>query len=140
MKKIISLIALLIISGAATATAQWRYGFKFSGNFNTSKLSDAPGYSLKKGSGFRGGLMLEWQAPRCGFAFSAAALYNRNNARLEEASGQLSDFGRDFLEIPLYAEYKFFMMKELFAPMVYTGPQLEELHIEGRAVGLCRGL
>ena len=25
-------------------------------------------------------------------------------------------------------------------PMVYTGPQLEELHIEGRAVGLCRGL
>ena len=27
-----------------------------------------------------------------------------------------------------------------YAPMVYTGPQLEELHIEGRAVGLCRGL
>ena len=25
-------------------------------------------------------------------------------------------------------------------PMVYTGPQLEEQHIEGRAVGLCRGL
>ena len=25
-------------------------------------------------------------------------------------------------------------------PMVYTGPQLDELHIEGRAVGLCRGL
>ena len=25
-------------------------------------------------------------------------------------------------------------------PMIFTGPQLEELHIEGRAVGLCRGL
>lgn len=25
-------------------------------------------------------------------------------------------------------------------PMVYAGPQLEELQIEGRAVGLCRGL
>ena len=25
-------------------------------------------------------------------------------------------------------------------PMIFTGLQLEELHIEGRAVGLCRGL
>ena len=25
-------------------------------------------------------------------------------------------------------------------PMSFTGLQLEELHIEGRAVGLCRGL
>ena len=25
-------------------------------------------------------------------------------------------------------------------PMIFTGPQLEELHIEGRAVGFCRGL
>ena len=27
-----------------------------------------------------------------------------------------------------------------YAPMVYTGSQLEEVHIEGKAVGLCRGL
>ena len=27
-----------------------------------------------------------------------------------------------------------------YAPMIYTGPQLEEVHIEGKAVGLCRGL
>ena len=25
-------------------------------------------------------------------------------------------------------------------PMVYTGPQLNEIRIEGRAVGFCRGL
>ena len=25
-------------------------------------------------------------------------------------------------------------------PMIFTGLQLEELHMEGRAVGLCRGL
>ena len=25
-------------------------------------------------------------------------------------------------------------------PMIFTGLQLEELHIEGRAVGFCRGL
>ena len=27
-----------------------------------------------------------------------------------------------------------------FAPMVYTGPQLNEIRIEGKAVGFCRGL
>ena len=25
-------------------------------------------------------------------------------------------------------------------PMIYTGPQLEEIQIEGKAVGFCRGL
>ena len=51
----------------------------------------------------------------------------------EEAT--LKDFDRQGDTVMLLADYA-----AVCPPMVYTGPQLNEIRIEGRAVGFCRGL
>lgn len=122
MKKII--ITLLAIVAALTATAELRYGFRFGGSIADSKLSDAPGFGIKNKSGFSGGLVLEYQNPKCGFAADIAAQYTRYSASLTANDGAKGYFGRDFIEIPIHLKYKFWLKqsKYLFAPLVYTGP------------------
>lgn len=127
MKKTIILLFLLTtILFAFPAQAQLRYGFRFGGSFAKASLSDAPGMSLKNRSGFSGGLMLEWQMEKNGFAPDIAILYTRYNTRLMEGSSTPHSFGRNFIEVPLHLKYKFFLSKtkNLVAPLVYTGPSL----------------
>lgn len=108
------------------ATAQLRYGFRLGGEFASASLKDAGSYSMRNRSGFSGGLALEYQMPRCGFAPDIAVLYTRYNTQLESTTTGMHNFGRDFIEVPLHLKYKFWLksMKELFAPMVYTGPSV----------------
>ena len=127
MKKTIPLLFLLTtFLFSLTAEAQLRYGFRFGGSFAKADLSDAPGMSLKNRSGFSGGLMLEWQMEKNGFAPDIAVLYTRYNSRLIDADSRPYSFGRNFIEVPLHLKYKFFLSKtkNLVAPLVYTGPSL----------------
>ncbi len=122
MKKIS--ILLLTLSAFISASAELRYGFRFGGAIANGRLSDAPGYSVENKSGFSGGLVLEYQNPKCGFAADIAAQYTRYSASLALSDGDQGHFGRDFIEIPLHLKYKFWLKKSkyLFAPLVYTGP------------------
>ncbi|MDE6548489.1 MAG: PorT family protein [Muribaculaceae bacterium] len=127
MKKTFSLtflVAILLMS--LSASAQLRYGFRLGGSFAKASLSDAPGMSMKNGSGFSGGLLLEYQMESNGFAPDIAVLYTRYSSRLiDEVSGP-AKLGRDFIEVPLHLKYKFYLSStnNLVAPMVYTGPSL----------------
>lgn len=128
--RLLAAMAMLFAASAFLAPdagAQLRYGFRLAGDFAKARLKKAPDCSLKNGSGFSGGLMLEYQFEKCGFAPDIAVLYTRYNTRLDDAQeGERLSFGRNFIEIPLHLKYKFFLkgMKELVAPMVYTGPSL----------------
>ena len=120
------IILLAIVLTSLSATAQLRYGFRLGGSFAKASLSDAPGMSMKNGSGFSGGFLLEYQMESCGFAPDIAVLYTRYSSRLiDEVSGPVK-LGRDFIEVPLHLKYKFYLSStnNLVAPMVYTGPSL----------------
>ena len=104
--------------------AQLRYGFRLGGEFVKFSLDGAPEYSLSNRSGFTGGLMLEYQFEKNGFAPDIAVTYARYNSRLVLPDGNPRSFGRNFIDIPLRFKYKFWLKSShyLFAPLIYTGP------------------
>lgn len=121
------MIAVLMMAGISLgASAQLRYGFRLGGEFASASLKDAGSYFMRNRSGFSGGLALEYQMPHCGFAPDIAALYTRYNTQVESTATGMHNSGRDFIEVPLHLKYKFWLKsaKELFAPMIYTGPSV----------------
>ena len=124
--KLKHLIIFLFIAIAFSSQAQLRYGFRFGGDFAAASLKNAPDYSLVNGSGFTGGLMLEYQFEKNGFAPDIALTYARHNTRLSFNDEKPFSFGRNFIDVPIRFKYKFWLKSthELFAPMIYTGPLL----------------
>ena len=125
-KKHILLLLMAVLFSSLSAAAQLRYGFRLGGSIAKASLSDAPGMSMQNGSGFSGGLLLEYQMESCGFAPDIAVLYTRYSSKLiDEVSGP-AKIGRNFIEVPLHLKYKFYLSStnNLVAPMVYTGPSL----------------
>ena len=119
-------ILMAVLLSSLSAAAQLRYGFRLGGSFAKASLSDAPGMSTKNGSGFSGGIILEYQMENNGFAPDIALMYTRYSSRLiDEVSGPVK-LGRNFIEVPLHLKYKFYLSasNNLVAPMVYTGPSL----------------
>lgn len=104
--------------------AQLRYGFRFGGDFASVSLKNAEGYSIVNKSGFTGGVVLEYQFGKCGFAPDIAVVYARHSATLKPDGESNISYGRNFIDIPLHLKYKFWLKStyNLFAPMVYTGP------------------
>ena len=137
-----SVVALMALTGLFTtlsvdADAQLRYGFRFAGDIAKASLSKAgsssvassdPGNDLRlvNRSGFSGGLVLEYQFEKCGFAPDIALLYTRYNTRLALGDEKPHSLGRNFIEVPIHLKWKFWIpqTKNLFAPMLYTGPSL----------------
>ena len=125
-KKYFLLFLMTVLLSSLSASSQLRYGFRLGGSIAKASLSDAPGMSMKNGSGFSGGLLLEYQMESCGFAPDIAVLYTRYSSRLiDEVSGP-AKLGRDFIEVPLHLKYKFYLSStnNLVTPMVYTGPSI----------------
>lgn len=120
----ITICLLCLMATHQETSAQLRYGFRVGGDFATSSLSDVSDYSLVNRSGFSGGLMLEYQAPKCGFAADIAFLYAGHNTRLRFMEEEPRSFGRNFIDLPIHLKYKFWLTSthSLFAPMIYTGP------------------
>ena len=109
-----------------SASAQLRYGFRLGGSIARASLCDAPDMAMKNGSGFSGGLLLEWQMENNGFAPDIAVMYTRYSSRLIDETSGPAKIGRNFIEVPLHLKYKFFLSaaNHLVAPMVYTGPSM----------------
>ena len=129
------ILSLILISSLSfIASAQLRYGFNLGGSLATASISNAPDASMVNRTAFRGGLTLEYQLPRCGAAFDLSILYDRRNTRLRTAPEEAPlCFGRNFIDIPLHAKYKFWLPAtgNLFAPMLVTGPSLA-INLDGK--------
>lgn len=120
--KIIFISFLLI--AALPMQGQFRYGFRFGGDFASFRIKDAEGFAMRNRSGFAGGLVLEYQFLNFGLSPDISVEYARHNSVLKSATGELSSFGRNFIDIPIHIKYKFWIKSShsLFAPMIYTGP------------------
>ncbi len=124
------LVAVVVTLATTTTDAQLRYGFRFGGDFAKASLGGVKTseISLVNRSGFSGGLVLEYQFEKCGFAPDIALLYTRYNTRLSipETEGSPFSFGRNFIEVPIHLKWKFWLLQtnNLFAPMIYTGPSM----------------
>ncbi len=120
------LMCVMLTTTVLTMPAQLRYGFRFGGDIAAARLENAETWSLSNRSGFTGGLVLEYQFPKCGFAPDIAILYARHNTRLQVDDAKPVSFGRNFIDIPLHLKYKFWLpsVSRLMGPMIYTGPTL----------------
>ena len=126
MKKVRFLLLVLIMGISGVADAQLRYGISLGGVFAANNLENVQDYSLVNRSGFTGGLLLEYQFTKCGFAPDVAVMYSRQNSRLRVNGEKPMSFGRNYLMIPINLKYKFPInyFNDLFSPMIYTGYEL----------------
>lgn len=114
------LATIFAIMAYISADAQLRYGFRFGGDFAKATIGnngDIP-VSLVNRSGFSGGLALEYQFEKCGFAPDVALLYTRYNTRLVLPGADAThSFGRNFIEVPIHLKWKFWLPRtnDLFA-------------------------
>ena len=124
--RLIIIILVMSLCGSSGMMAQLRYGFRLGGEFADMTLKNSPGCDAVNRSGFSGGLMLEYQMPRCGFAPDIAVVYSRYNARFRVSDHDILDPGRNYIDIPLHFKWKFWLKSfhNLFGPMIYTGPSL----------------
>lgn len=125
--KIALIAASLALTTAIPGHSQLRYGVSLGGSFPKSSISGAEGYAPVNRSGFRGGLMLEYQSDKSGLAADFAVMYHRFNTKLRnENSGTETSLGRNFIDLPLNIKYKFWLtsLNNLFAPTLETGPAL----------------
>lgn len=129
MKKII--FALVAVLSCISAEAQLRYGFNLGGEFSSPYSGGGDGSpAVEGGSGFTGGLQLEYQVPTNGVAFGVSLMYARRNVWLSPAfdpsQGPVNSckYGGDFLVLPLELKYKFplSLTKDLVSPYLLTGP------------------
>ena len=107
------LIALCLLLSTIAAQSQLRYGILLGGEFTRPTGNTAAG-----GSGFTGGLQLEYKLPMCGLAFGTSATYQRRTINAGEK------LGGDFIAVPVAVKYKFPLpiFKELAGPLLFTGP------------------
>lgn len=120
-----TLFILITLLTAFCSSAQLRYGFRLGGSFADAALTQSPDRSLRNGSGFSGGMMLEWQMETNGFAPDIAVLYTHYNFGVTDRSDNRPvTTPKDYIEVPLHLKYKFYLSRtnNLVAPMIYTGP------------------
>lgn len=131
MKKKI-LPTIVFLACVFFASAQLRYGISLGCGFTHPTGKDIENVTIQGGSGFIGGLQLEYQLPMNGLAFGIATLYEHRPMNLNMVSetdepGKFSEkCGGDFIAIPIEIKYKFDigLFHNLISPYVLTGPDL----------------
>lgn len=118
-------IALIVaLCGIGAANAQVRFGLKAGVNVNSFHLNN-PVQSITKDNscGYTLGLMTEFQVPIVGLCFDVSAMYTRMNSDVDVTDAK-TDFGKNFLEIPVNIKYKFQfpVISRVFTPYLFTGP------------------
>lgn len=134
--KRILLVAMMILSTAAMANAQFKWGIKAGLNVNklhfTNDFVDKT-FDSGNSTGWEAGLMAEFTVPVIGIGFDASVMYARmnngagNEVIIPEENGNETAakvLGQNFLEIPINIKYKFTLpvVSSFLKPMIYTGP------------------
>lgn len=137
IKRIISILLLCYVC-VAPIQAQLRYGIKLGAEFSHPSAKNSFDATIDGGSGFTGGLQLEYQMPVCGLAFGVSALYEHRVMNVETPlyyriypdhpanapNTTIDKSGGDFLAVPIDIKYKanLGILHNLVTPYVLTGP------------------
>lgn len=127
INRILLCVMLFVSAASFGASAQWRYGLDLGGSFPAASLKNAGDCTIDNGSGFRGGVAFQYSLGETGVAFDTGVLYNRFSMKLKGTGMENGrSFGRNFLEIPVHAQYNFWLsgIGGVAAPMIFTGPSL----------------
>ncbi|MDE7160791.1 MAG: PorT family protein [Muribaculaceae bacterium] len=143
MKQIskIALAGALLLAGASTANAGWRFGIKAGLNLDNLKVADMSDFKHSfdpdNRCGWTAGIMTEFEVPVVGICADASLMYTRmeNSFRipvLDMASSTLpvnvasdqTNAGRNFIEIPVNVKWKLNipLVSRIVKPMIMTGP------------------
>lgn len=123
IRNLMTTLAFLVIM---PVSGQWRYGLRVGGSFASPSLSKTEDVRVENGSGFTGGLMLEYQIPTNGFCVDVSVLYERYSFKLVSADRQRIKSTKNLIDIPVHLKYKFPVkfMSNVINPLIYTGPEL----------------
>ena len=135
MKKTLRFAILLmaILVGTAGAEAKiFRLGVKAGLNLSDmslTKLNNIKGQIMDVDNqcGWNAGLTAEVQVPIIGICADVSVLYSRLNQKVvnnDPTQNLPSNFGKDFLDIPIHLKYKIGLpvVGKYVAPLLYTGP------------------
>lgn len=132
MKKLIGVLALLLLLavGTAPARAEFKYGPRL--GLNVNKLSfDKDLFDGDNQCGFTGGVQIEYIAPAINLGFDLSVMYSymKMEAELNTPGGNnigTRTVAKNFIEIPLNLKYKFSIpaVNKIIRPYVFTGPSV----------------
>lgn len=133
LKVIFAVLVMLV--GAASAQAQFRFGVKAGVTVNSLNLKDLPATVTDKSNqtGFTGGIMAEFTVPVIGVGADVSAMYVRRNTQFLEANGEtyggMENISRDYIEIPVNLKWKINIpaVSHIVRPYIATGPSFSFL-------------
>lgn len=129
MKRLKALIvlAVLILSSAVNANADFKFGVKAGLNINSLHFNQKS-FDADNRCGFTAGVMTDFTVPVIGIGFDLSVMYTRMNSYMNEAYDEKvnENFGKNFIEIPLNLKYKFNIpaISQILSPYIYTGPTM----------------
>ncbi len=136
MKKVYKVLALLMAIAFMAAPAEakiFRFGVKAGLNVSDMSLNNAMSdvFNPDNNCGWNAGVVADIQVPVIGICADVSVMYSRLNQGMEikkkymDQGAELpTDFGSDFIEIPVHLKYKFSLpvVGNVFAPYLLTGP------------------
>lgn len=134
-------VGALLLAGAQSADAAWRFGIKAGLNFDKVKVDNLKtvGESLKdvnNRTGWTAGIMTEFEVPVVGICADASLMYTRmqnsfsisvvdNLTRVDDPTTFVEGTaGKNFIEIPINLKWKLNIpvVAKIIKPYVLTGP------------------
>lgn len=134
LRKLLLVMAALILTAGAAEAKILRFGIKGGLNVNSMGINNAAEKILDPDNncGWHAGVMAEVQVPIIGICADVSVMYSRLNNHLDrihivdanENYATPSNFGKNFLEIPVHLKYKFNLpvVSNVFTPFLLTGP------------------
>ncbi len=135
----LALAGALVLAGAATANAGWRFGIKAGLNLDNLKVHNLAdlkdNFDTDNRCGWTAGIMTEFEVPVVGICADASLMYTRMENSFEipyvekaasyaVATGYETNAGKNFIEIPVNLKWKLNLplVSKIIKPMIMTGP------------------
>ena len=121
--RIAVLMAAMVITATAPATAQVKFGLK--GGLTTNEMKDKNSLlDNKHHTAWNAGLMLDLNIPKVNLGLEVSALY-RHNANIK-TKDQKNSTQRICIDIPVYLRYRLAIpgVERYVAPIAFTGPNI----------------
>lgn len=122
--KILFLAALL---SCVSLNARLRYGISLGGNFDSYRTGNTSGIDIRNGSGFSGGLLLDYQIKSTGLTTTVGVLYSRHHVDMATSQQLRTELPVNHIDIPLHINYNIPLkaLAGMVTPMIYTGPDFQ---------------
>ncbi len=124
----VAIVAVIAIVGAASASAQFRWGIKAGVCVNTLKF-DESNFDADNRAGFTGGVMAEFTVPLIGVGADISAMYVRRSDKWMREKTDYTEAttykaNQDYIDIPVNIKWRINIpvINNIIRPYLVTGP------------------